>query len=158
MGITNIHNAASFQEEVLASLKELERLNQRKTSTLATLAKHFSQLVNEKLVPGALVDLRDFHGGAYKAKVVNGMHVQNTPFFRIDQAPVITVDDRPLNSSWTLVATPLRPGDMKPYFSAVTLQGYIFQGRAEIDCNASDNDNILRHLDAWERTQGSKAS
>ncbi|WP_194726943.1 hypothetical protein [Noviherbaspirillum malthae] len=158
MAITNIHNAASFQEEVLASLKELDRLNQRKTSTLATLGKHFSQLVNEKLVPGALIDLRDFHGGAYKAKVINGTHVQNTPFFRIDQAPVVTVDDRPLNSSWTVVATPLRPGDMKPYFSAVTLQGYVFQGRAEINLEASDNDNILHHLGTWEREQRSKAS
>ena len=158
MAITNIHNAASFQEEVLASLKELDRLNQRKTSTLATLGKHFSQLVNEKLVPGALVDLRDFHGGAYKAKVINGTHVQNTPFFRIDQAPVVTVDDRPLNSSWTVVATPLRPGDMKPYFSAVTLQGYVFQGRAEINLEASDNDTILNHLGTWEREQRSKAA
>lgn len=158
MGITNIHNAASFQEEVLASLKELDRLNQRKTSTLATLARHFSQLLNEKLVPGAVIDLRDFNGGAYKAKVINGTHVQNTPFFRVDQAPVIAVDDRPLNSSWTMVATPLRPADMKPYFSAVTLQGYVFQGRAEIDFNAPDNDNILHHLDTWERAQRSKAS
>jgi hypothetical protein len=158
MGITNIHNAASFQEEVLASLKELERLNQRKASTLVTLAGHFAKLINEQLLPGALIDITDFHGGAYKAKVVNGTHVQNTPFFRIDEAPKLSVDDRPLNSTWTVVATPLRPGDKKPYFTAVTLQGYVFQGRVEIDCAASDNENILRHLVSWERIQQSKAS
>jgi len=158
MGITNIHIAASFKEEVLASLKELDRLNQRKASTLATLAKHFAQLIHDKLVPGALIDITDFHGGAYKAKVISGTHVQNTPYFRIDQEALLTVDDRPLNSSWTVVATPLRPGDMKPYFTAVTLQGYVFQGRADIDHAASDNENILHHLALWERAQQTKTS
>lgn len=158
MGITNIHKAASFKEEILASLKELDRLNQRKISTLATLTKHFVQLVQDKLVPGALIDITDFHGGAYKARVINGTHVQNTPYFRIDQELSLTVDDRPLNSFWTATATPLRPGDMKPYFTAVTLQGYVFQGRAEIDHALSDNENILHHLALWERAQQAKAS
>jgi hypothetical protein len=158
MGITNIHKAASLQEEVLASLKELERLNLRKVSTLATLAGHFAHLVTERLVPGAVIDITDFHGGAYKAKVVQGTHVQNTPFFRIDEAPTVSIDDRPLNSSWNVVATPLRPADKKPYFTAVTLQGYVFQGRTEIDPDASDNENILRHLALLDGTRHSKVS
>lgn len=153
MGITNIHSADSFQGEVLASLKELDRLNQRKASTLATLATHFTRLVHEKLLPGTFVNITDFDGGAYKARVISGTHIQNTPVFRLDSLPIILVDDRALNSTWTVVATPVRAHDMKPYLISVTLQGYVFQGRADIDDSISDNDNILHHLSLWERTQ-----
>jgi hypothetical protein len=155
MGITNLHNAGMLQEEVLASLKELDRLNHRKAATLAMLAESFARLVHDKLVPGAFVNITDFNGGAYKAKVIHGTHVQNTPIFRIDQPPVITVDDRPLNSSWTTIATPIRVHGRKPYFTAVTLQGYVFQGRAAIDDSLSENENILHHFSLWQQAQPS---
>src|SRR5947209_4603704 len=115
MGITNLYNAGTLEGEVLGFLEELDRLNQRKAATMAKLAEHFARLAHEKLTPGAFVNITDFNGGAYKARVIQGTHVQNTPIFRIDQIPVISVEDRPLNSFWTTTATPIRAHDMKPY-------------------------------------------